>query len=145
MESADIFDSVFSWFCILPEILAGERPSISAFSTKFLSSEFSTIFIPWYFAYFLRTYALWWAFFGSYDPFILFSFNSYDKPDTARLSIRAISRSEYPFPFKIASSYRSLLERCENFFCFFHSSILPNFSTECSNSSAESGSSTAHE
>ena len=94
MESPEIAGSCFSLFVILPEILSGERPCNNNSSTRFRSAGCSTIFIPWYLAYFRRTYALCIAFFAVYTPRTLLRVISSEIVETLRPSVPAISRNE---------------------------------------------------
>src|SRR3989338_5317001 len=73
-----------------------------------------------YLLFFLRTYALWCAFSGSYERRTIFLLISSEIVETLRWRMRAMSLRRYLFCLRIAISFRSLLERCENFVCFFH-------------------------
>ena len=132
MESAEIGGRCFSCFCMRPAMLAGERPSRSFASTKIRNSFCPTIFIPWNFAYFLRTYALCCAFFGSYRLRTLLRLNSSEMVETLRPRLSEISRSECPLRRKMSISCRSLLFSfgAPDFFSrpreFFHHSIIPS-------------------
>src|SRR3989338_11293199 len=141
MESAEIEGRYFSFFVILPAIDSGERPSRRSSSTRARSAGCSTIFIPWYFAYFLRAYALCAAFLASYLPRTLLRVISSEIVETLRLSVPAMERSECPLRRRMAISCRSL--SC-NFEApalfpvrahFFHHATV----SECSDSSADSG------
>ena len=141
IESPDMEGRCFSLFVILPAILSGERPWSKSSSTRIRSALCSTIFIPWYFAYFLRAYALCTAFLGSYLPHTEFRAISSEIVETLLSSVPAIERSECPLCRRIPSSCRSLLFSFDAFFFFpwlldfFHQRTL----AECSDSSADSG------
>jgi len=120
MESGEIRGRCFSRFLMRPAMLSGDRPSMSFSSTNARSAGYATIFMPWYFASCLRTYALWWAFLGSYDPLTLFRFSSSEMVDTDLLNAPAIARREYFFCFSILISFRSSLVRWIHIRCFFH-------------------------
>lgn len=117
----------FSCHLMRPAILSGDLPSMSFCSTNVRNAGCATIFIPWYLASCLRTYALWCAFFGSYDPLTLFRFSSSEMVDTDLCNAPAIARREYFLCFNILISFRSSLERCANFCCFFHALIVSDF------------------
>lgn len=79
-----------------PAMASGDWSSINRSVISFRKATCSTIFIPWYFAYFLRTYALCSAFFGSYDPATRLRLISCEMVFGLRPVSSAIRRMPYP-------------------------------------------------
>ena len=128
MLSLLIMGRRFSCLLILPAIASGDWSSYKCFSTNVRRSGRFTIFMAWYFASCLRTYALWSAFRGSYPPLTVLRVISSEIVEGLRCILRAIARSVYFFSFRILISWRSLLERCKNCRLFFSWIYHSNFS-----------------
>ena len=84
----------FSCLGILPAMTSGDRSSYRFLSTYSLSSLSSTIFMPWYLLFHLRTYALWSAFLESYMFLTLFIFTSSTIVEIDLFNARAIALRE---------------------------------------------------